>query len=721
MQRNVPDYQAIQSFRLFAQACFGVVIGVLLAVAIARLLLPPDGPAQTIPEGMLSWNLHRVFLKPREKGFYLLSLVLGGAGAYFATYRIITGRIIQLALWAVLLLSVPIGNHIISNTLLNSAYSPAIPICIALIASGLFVTLMLTRGHPLAAVAQWSGKAEAVNDRRLWPFLLALLLITLILIPSSFKAVAERIGLNDHPVWFLFGPALYFLGENLLPGIDYYTQYSIGQPWLFHFIMGKSAERMVLNYAIFVILATWFFYAHLIYLLHRLYRSWIAAALVALAPLILSFHYPEPIPAHFFAPSSSILRYPLLTVCAALAGFWAESPRDPVRLLAIACATAVAIFLETESGIVMLVTASLALFLVYPWRSSIALPIVGFLVATSVILVLVLFAVFGPGALQLAFFQRLFEGILYYGSSGFGGTPRSWTLTEWNWLYHFVAPGASIATIGVIARACGSVDVDRRQAATLGFLAASGVLLLVKASNQSIAAVWQMSAIGPLVVLGWWCVAVLNHIRPEVLRRHVYFGVSHDRTSAPPSRVLGAIVSLRRAVAVAMVVVAVIFLRSPSESRSPGLYGLKAWAEYPSLLRRIFYRPGGCSHNACMMPNFPPSSDIALIESLTRPREQVAVIVDLYDWMYLIKAQRPPLMYFLPFAITFSKEHLQESLRRLATQNYIFITKGPGGNRYNPYPVTDDVKAAVEPLLGTVFQKVGESDRLVAWKRVVPQ
>ena len=125
---------------------------------------------------------------------------------------------------------------------------------------------------------------------------------------------------------FVIGPALYFLGDGLLPGTDYYTQYSIGYPWLFHFVMGQSADHAILVGVIVIIVATWLFYAHLIYLLYWLYRSWTAAAIVAFIPLLLGFVYSYAYPTPFVAPSSSILRYPLLTVCTLLTSLWAESP-----------------------------------------------------------------------------------------------------------------------------------------------------------------------------------------------------------------------------------------------------------------------------------------------------------------------------------------------------------------------------------------------------------
>src|SRR5262249_3842802 len=328
-----------------------------------------------------------------------------------------------------------------------SSFSPAIPIVIAVVGAATLAVLMVARGRTPATVLAPPGTIEKSATERPWRFLLILLAVTLILIPSTFAAVAAKIGLNDHPVWFLFGPALYFLGDNLLPGIDYYTQYSIGMPWLFHFILGKSPERAVLNYTIVVILATWLFYAHLFPVLHWLYRSWVAATVVAFVPLILGFAYPIVLPVHFFGPSSSVLRYPLLTVCAVLTGWWAVAPRDPIRLLALAAAAAIAVFLETESGIIMVLTAPVVLFLVYPWRWSIALPVVGFLVATVAMVLLILFLVFGPGALQATFFRRLLDGMLYYGGSGYGGAPMIWDLFEWHLLFNFVGPRVFPANI----------------------------------------------------------------------------------------------------------------------------------------------------------------------------------------------------------------------------------------------------------------------------------
>jgi hypothetical protein len=703
------------SLRLFAQACLGVVVGVLFAVAIARLAFPADGRATAVPDGMLSWTLPNIWLKPREKGFYVLALALGGMFGYFAIYRILPGRITARNLWLTLIVSVPVVNLIIARTLGGASF--LIPGLVALGLGTVLATLICKDGEPLVSTGPYSAAASAIGPK-LWPYFVILVLMTLLLIPSSFAAVAAKIGLNHHPVAFVIGPALYFLGNGLLPGMDYYTQYSIGYPWLFHFVMGHSGGSAILACVTVVILATWLFYAHLIYLLHWLYRSWTVAAIVALIPLMLGFIYAADYPTPFIGPSSGILRYPLLTVCAMLTGFWAETPTRPGRIVSIAAAAGLAIFLEIETGIVMLVAAPMTIFLIHPWRSYIILPIFAFLAISAAVFAATVFAVFGPAAFHIEFFRRLFEAVILYGGSGFSAWPSNWTLGEWNWLYHFVAPGASLATIGVIARTANLGSFDKRRMAVLGFLAVAGLMLLAKFVNMSLGAVWQMSSIGPFSVLGWWCIALIRRIDPEmIVRGDGYVGFPRDMPQTPLRGWRRRIYPLRSVVAAAMIILAVVFVFSPSEDRNPGRYGLRAWSNYPSLLKWPFARPKGCVQMDCVA-DVPAASDVALIASRTQPHEQVAIVLDLHDWVYLLAAHRPPLMFFLPSADIFTRQQLEESLRRINNADYLFVPKGANGE---PDIWLADFSAVITPLLGTTFKKDGEGERLVAWKRVTVQ
>src|SRR5579864_9160349 len=227
-------------------------------------------------------------------------------------------------------------------------------------------------------------------------------------------------------------------------------------------------------------------------------------------------------------------------------------------------------------------------------------------------------------------------------------------------------------------------------------------------------AIWLPSTSG-----AWWCSALIRRIDPAIIvRGDGYVGLPRDMPTKPA--LLGwrqRTYPLQSVVAAAMIILAVAFVFSPSESRNPGRYGLRAWSNFPSLLKWPFARPKGCVQMDCVA-NLPAASDVALIASRTQPHEQVAIVLDLYDWAYLLAAHRPPLMFFLPSAVIFTREQLEESLRRINNANYLFVPKGPSGAPDIPLA---DVNTVIAPLLGTKFQKDGEGERLVAWKRVTGQ
>jgi hypothetical protein len=549
-----------------------------------------------------------------------------------------------------------------------------------------------------------SEKLEPSGEFR--HYFVALALLTLVLIPSSFAAVALKVGPNHHAVMFLIGPALYSLGDGLLPGTDYLSLYGLGLPWLFHFVVGRSGGQAVLNYVIIVIAASWLFYAHLIYLLHWLYRSWLAAVVAAFIPLILGFVYPS-FGAPFFAPSSSVLRYPLLTVCAWLCGIWAVSPTRPLRLLSMAAVCGLALFLETESGIVMILAAASTMFVVYPWKARVFMPVLTFFLITLAVLAVLLAVAFGVGAFQPEFFRRLFDGIVIYGALGLNGSFANWSLRDWNWLYNLVAPGAMLATIAVVGRICGGKTADKQRLALLAFFSISGLMLLAKYANQSIAAVWQISSIGPFAVLGWWCVALVRRLDQRTgpqcnaeVPKHSYL----QKLFAQP---------LQSAVATGIVTLAFVFVYSPSESsRNPARYGLQAWSDFPSLLKWPFVRPAGCVQMDCF-PVQASASDSDLITARSQVHDQVAILSNEYDWIYLVAAQRPPLMAFLPSSQTFTRDQLAESLQRLDRADYLFVAKING----QPDIARPSLWIGVTDRLGTEFQKDGESEHLIAWKR----
>jgi hypothetical protein len=674
------------ALRMLLQGSVGAFIGVVIAIALARGLFPPDGGPASAPGGLLSWILGSVRLEPREKGFYLLSLLLGPAGAFLGSCRYFRGATPTVAVVLLLTAAIPLGNAYARFSLQGDL--PAwFGLGLGLLLAGLYFGA-LRYGTEIKL-----EKAVATNDGPHNPLLIYISIIAglaFIIFPSSFQAVAARIGMEMHVVSFLVGPSLYFLGHGLLPGVDYYAQYGLGLGWVFSFFIAKTVEETMINYVVLIVVAVWLFFAHLVWILRWLYQSWLAAAVVSLLALILLFHTDR----HFSDPSSFVLRYPMLTICAALLARWLAAPRSWTWLLSLAVAISVSLFIETETGVIMAVSVSLSFLLVSPWRFSSLILMAKLGTLSLVSFVVLLLLVFGPSALTIPFVTGLIEPLTIYGVAGLGGWPIAWTLREWNWLYNLVAPGVALATIGVMPRIAGSEQIDRPRAGLIVFFAACGLLMAAKFINMSIVAVWQMNALGFLVVLGWWATSIAR-LMPRQL--------DLARQAIPV-----------RTIAVAlMIVLAVALAGTSSDQRNPALYGLRSWATYPSLLMRPFRHLDGCIKMDCVA-NKPDQRDVALIRARTRPGEQVAIVGDLFDWTYLIDAHRPPMLAFLPSLVVFTQHQLDESWKRMASADYWFIPTNPNGTLKID---NADLSALVIPALNRDFVPDGVGDRLTAWKR----
>ena len=679
------------SIPMLLQACFGALIGVIAAMIIAHAVFPPDGPAASLPSGLLPEVLPSLRVEPREKGFYLLSLLLGPLAGYLATGRLLKSRVLAVGLGLVLLATIPLDTAFARRTL-QGHLSPWV---------GVAAVLMLTLALGLAAIL-WPGKSDLRRrvvaqawggaplswSPRIYGGLLVAL--TLIVVPSSLVTVAAHIGLQFPYVSFIIGPSLYFLGHGLLPGIDYYAQYGIGLGWIFSLFPGHTTQGALLHYVAFVVASIWLFYAHLLLVLRWLYRSWFAAAVVSFLSLILLFHTAV----HFEDPSSTVLRYPLLTVCAMLLAWWIAELGNWLRFLALAFAIAAALFLETETGIIAALAVTIGYVIVSPWRPAALLRLAALGATSLAFFVLVVFLVFGPGAFTLQFLAGWIEPLEIYGVAGLGGWPIFWTLKDWNWLYNFIAPGLALGTLAVALRVGRGDALDRPRIAVLGYFSVSGLLMMAKFVNMSIVAVWQMNALGLFVVMGWWGVVAARAL-PRMMR-------------------LGMVpLPVRAAMALAVLAPAVALAVTSSDSRNPTDYGLQSWFKYPALALAPFRSAAGCTNLKCVS-NLPAPVDVALIRDRTKPGLPVAIVGALYDWAYLIEARRPPAMAFLPSFATFTQRQLDASVRHLQAVEYCFFVLGPD---HAPLIPNASLSAAVLPIVERdfVLDDIGLS--LGVWKR----
>ena len=475
-------------------------------------------------------------------------------------------------------------------------------VLVGLLASTFFCLLIYLGKEPKF---DQNGATVSLSKSPLVYFLL-LGVLTLIVVPWSFQAVAARIGLEYSVASFLVGPSLYFLAHGLLPGVDYYTQYGVGLGWAFSFFLGRTVELTIVHYVMIMVVALWLFFAHLIWMLKWLYRSWFASAAISLLVLILLFHTDRP----FFDPSSFVLRYPLLTVSGACLVQWVAAPGRWIGFLSLALAVATSLFMETETGIIIATSVALAFLFTAPRPLESVASLVGLGATCLGFFVLLLLSVFGSGVLTWQFLSGLAQPLMLFGVAGLGAWPIAWTLTEWNWLYNFVAPGIALTTVGILARAGRSENAERPRLALLAFFACCGLLMMAKFINMSIVAVWQMNALGFVVVLGWWAVAAARHLprRLDVQR-------------------LGAI-PVRSVMSIVMLAPAVWLVTTSGDSRNPALYGAQSWLEYPALLLAPFQSPRSCINMQCVADR-PDPRDVGLIRERTQPGEQVAIIGDL--------------------------------------------------------------------------------------------
>lgn len=669
---------------LLVQGSIGALIAALIAAALARGLFPPDSVPKATPDGLLSWTLGTIRLEPREKGFYLLALLLGPAGAFFGSYRRLRADVSYVVV--LLVAALPPANIYFRSVLQGNMPAWA-ALIVSLAVGAAYFALIAKRGTN--APLQLSTASNEAKSRPIVCFFMFGLL-ALALVPSSFQAVAARIGMEMHVASFLIGPSLYFLGQGLLPGVDYYAQYGIGLGWIFSFLIGRTAESTIVNYVALMVAALWLFFAHLAWILQWLYRSWFVAAIVCLLVLALLFHTDR----NFFDPSSYVLRYPVLTICAALLARWIAAPFDWTRLLPLAFSLSLAVFIETETGAVMAIATVLSFLLATPFTVSSLVLIAALGTSSFIFLAALLLLAFGPGALTAQFIIGLIEPLTIYGVAGLGAWPIAWTFREWNWLYNLVAPGIAFTTIGIMPRILRSTLVDRPRAALVVFFSTCGLLMMAKFINMSVVAVWHVNALGLLVVLGWWAAALVKAVpqRSVVSKQTV------------PARALAA---------AAMIIFAFALATTSSDRRNPALYGLQSWAQYPSILAHPFRRPDGCKDMSCV-PNRPNQADVALISQRTKPGERVAIVGNLFDWTYLINAHRPPLTAFLPSMAIFTQRQLDETWKRMGTAEYWFVPKGPDGK---PKIDNPNLAALVLPVLERDFVVDGVGDLLVAWKR----
>jgi hypothetical protein len=675
----------------FIAAVIGASSGVLIAVAIACWLYPISATWAPFNDELLRSTWSQLRPEPRESKMLALAAILGVVGAMLGAQRKLPP--IHLG-WAI---AIGILTSLLLNFVMRYALTTpdaAAPVTALATLWGAVVFGVLTgRGgiqyrQPIIAPPNITNAFQKTGSR--WQeHVIPIGLLIFLLTPSSLQAVAARIGYEMHLVSFIVGPALYSLTPGLVPGIDYFSQYSIGQPFLFSLILPSSADATILRYVSLMVVCMIVYYALLYYFLRWLFNSSLWSLWITVIALFLQFHTDR----IFFDPSSYVLRHPLMIAVISLVAYWVRRDLEWKVGLIIAGLLSTSFFLNTETGVYqILAVVTVAAFAARSNARAVFLS-VAVVIVTILLFMCFSFAAFGPRVFSMEFLKKVLEPLWMY-SGGYGSVPVDWAY-GWHVFYNVIAPGIALATIGwgvILLKRTHSAE-DRSKTAALVMTASLGIMMTAKYWNMSLVALWHVNALPFLVIMGWWWRELF-----VVLRK------SHKE----PNRG-GHEIQWMGAVALGMVALALVMYAG--DVRNPSQYGLRAYLKYPSAWSApVRNLNSACRNLSCSAPRL-AKEDIALITSLTRPDERVAIL-DWHDWAYLIEARRAPLFEFLPSLAMFTHAQIDSSLSAL---NLLFVVPGKDGKYVIAPP---ELEEKLLPEIEKNFVSVGRGTRLVALKRV---
>lgn len=689
-------------------ALIGVAAGALLALVLACAAFPTHGSAAITPNkvGALAWAVQgwgsRDFHEDREKIFYLATLIFGGSSGLLCAWLRVAGNRLKILPLLLLIGFVPVMNEIIRRcmdrdvlyTAMCAAFGLLVLACIAVLSkygpdlAGVSYRSKDRRSMELPSAA---GSKGSVQTRiAVLETLIAIALIAEFLIPTNMAAVARSIGYEMHLGFYMIGPATYEFAKALIPGVDYYTQYSVGTPWLFHYFLDPSITQTMINAVWFEVAEIAFFEISLFFFLRWLLQSWGWAIVLTIAILLTQFLTPDPL----YAPSSTASRYPLLAVVGICLGIWVNRELRVAASLPLTLALAASLFLNTETG----VDGSVAVAAAAVATSSSLMRSVSRVALLSVFTLIgfMLFSAvaFGRGVFDFHFLQYLLEPMLLYGS-GLTSSPIRWE-TGWSWVYNIVAPGFALATavwvVAVARTQTRKLPSDRL--AALAWMSLLGLFMSAKFVNMSVLTVWQPNSWPFLIVLSWWAKTAIEVVRDRRLVMRPFA------------------LNLRHALTAGAAAVLILFLIGLNDGSSM-LYAIPSYRTLPSVVNRAF----GVRSEPCMDVRTGCSSvpvarkDVDLIRSLTRPDERVAVY-GLQDWVYLVEAQRASKFAELPSKMIFTQRQIDESVRDI---DLIFVPRRPAATF--GIDTTDGVASILIPQLQTQFKLIAEGFDLLAFKR----
>lgn len=456
--------------------------------------------------------------------------------------------------------------------------------------------------------------------------LLPVAFLVLLLIPSDLEYVTSIVRDEAHKVSYFIGPALYDYAPGLVPELDYHSHYGPALGWFFHLIMGdgwKSAAMRVVGLNIAISLAV---YVQAYFLLTYLIRSRLAAIAIVTALAVLAFSTTG----HFYSPSAYPTRFPLLIVFALAIGLHCAEPRRPGWLIVSAIMCALSLLWQTEIGLFFFVTGTFVAAIAggFPnYRNALI-----FVVASIAAAILLCLLLFGPRTLSLTFLIECFRPLVLYGA-GWGSSPIKWLLS-WSMIYNLPLQIVGCITVGWASIKLSQTSVPARDRFVIGVLLALsmvGIALMIKWVNRTLDAVWHQNALPLVIVAAWWVHQFSSGWRPGI----------------------------RKTVGAVAMVATIIALLLVQDKYNPHPYGLRSYANYPSLLRWPFVStsPGTWQEDFGRITE----TETKFIQENSKPGERVLVIASV-DWAYLAQAHRAPKAYFMPLLVAFDEHFIGASM-----------------------------------------------------------
>ena len=703
------DRPSQQDFARLIGALFGVSIGAALALATACLIFPaPTEGFATARYGVLEWVKQQGRHEEREMAFFFFTLVFGGTFGWIGASHYLGGRRpTPLALiWLAALIpgaTLAIGAAMISGRLLAAAYSV---LALVVLLAGIGLVRRLADVSPVTPAIGAEGRVGRASPDRVTisPLVAGAVCIAItavFVIPVQATSIAAFIGFDMHMASFMIGPATYSFAGNLVPGMDYFTQYSVGTPWLFSFLLAPTATGTMVNAVWFIVAEILVFQLSLLFFLRWFLRSWRWALIVGLACLMLQFGTSSPL----YAPSSTSARYPLLMVSVLVFVHWIRRDATWSATLLLAATLSAALFLNTECGIYTCAAAAIVAVIMGPGYLTPIVRTAALGAATLVLFLIWNVIAFGPRVLQVEYLLHMLEPLILY-TGGIGAWPIEW-LGGYHWIYNIVSPGIALASIGWVAASArlSSPAYLRTHLAALAMVALVGLFMTAKFINMSIVGLWQVNAIGLLIVGAWWMRALLQQLSGQPTEpARLSFGAR--KLTIPRG-------SPRAQATFGLALMLLLFLCTISDPRNPSLYAIPAYRTHPTIVNYLLGGPekypcGG--RTGCTATPVSPL-DVELVDRLTKPTERVALLA-FQDWPTLIEARRASKFPFLPSAVVFTERQLEDSLRDI---DLIFLPRYPADTLgiINP-----DMAKSLIPMLRSSFKVVAETPTLLAWRRV---